>query len=544
MKRALFLSALLSLSACDLSDVPAFSQKLEAVTLETPGATFPSGSALQVKVWGHYNDGTKADLTAQTSWASSNPEIGTISPSGIVSLLAVGATRVTGTYEAHTVVATFFSTGVTVTGITLTTASSGELARGDTRRFNALATLSDGTQKDVTAFAAWTTDGAGTLEGTTLPGEVKAAAMGQGYVKASWLGRTGFSVITIGQPRLVSLTIGAPAGVVRSGNAFKLQGRALYSDGSARELDSAALWSGDDQIIHVDGDGTAHALATGSGRAYLQWNGSNASLQIVVSERVLKGLAFTATRLSMPRGLGGQAEVFATWDDGSVSRVTEAVQFSSSAPALVRVSNEADSKGQLSALELGEAIIEARLGDEVATLFSETGAPVLQQLQPTVQSARVRVGQTISFPLVGAYSDGTHSQLAGEVEVTHEVGVVTNGAGDEQQLTAVALGNFPVEYRFGGQRAEVQLEVVDVPVSGLEVRPVVVNGTVARFELWATWADGVRRDISELATWSTSSSAVQVSDVAGARGQLELAGGDAQILAIYDGQVAITSFSP
>lgn len=458
MKRALSLIAVLVFAACNQDPtLAAFEQRLDGLVFETPGASFPTGSAIQVKAWALYNDGTKVDVTTQTAWTSAQPSIGSITQSGIVSFASVGATKIEGSFGGKTIVATFFSTSAQIASLDVRSTGSSELPLGDGRQFAATAHFDNGTQLDVTSRAKWTTDGSGRLDLSGATAHVVAHGFGSAWVKAEFQGLSTFALIEVVQPRLIQLEVSVPGGVIRPGNTFKAQAFARFSDGTSQNVTEASTWRQVDAVFAMVGPGSYKANQSGRGRIEVQWNGSNASLQLQVNDRVVTQLAFTRATVSVPKGLQQQAEVVATYDDGSVGIVTELARWSTSNSQLVNVTDS----GMVQGRDYGSAVIEAHFSGFTATLFADTGAAVLVSLEATVASVQVQVGETVTFAVRGVYSDGTTIDLSSEVQVIHGTGVVTSYDGVEQTVTGVTIGTQNIEYAFGGYRFAVPVTVAN-----------------------------------------------------------------------------------
>jgi hypothetical protein len=78
-------------------------------TLATLTVT-PRGGGLQwqMQATAHFSDGSTQDVTSVATWQSSNPSAGTISPAGVLSILASGPTLITATYQGKVASASLF----------------------------------------------------------------------------------------------------------------------------------------------------------------------------------------------------------------------------------------------------------------------------------------------------------------------------------------------------------------------------------------------------------------------------------------------------
>lgn len=128
---------------------------LLSIDVEPTAASVPLGDTQQFTATGHYNDGSTLDLTNSAAWASSKPSVATIDAHGLASTLAKGNTNITatvGVIVSNTAVLTV--TNPVLKSIAVTP-SNPSISVGDTQQFTATGTYTDGSTKDLTGSAAW-----------------------------------------------------------------------------------------------------------------------------------------------------------------------------------------------------------------------------------------------------------------------------------------------------------------------------------------------------------------------------------------------------
>ena len=158
MRTPLLIAALV-LAACNQPASPAPEITLAQLTVEVPGQEFPTRTALQLRAIAVYSDGSKLNVSAKTDWTTLDSNVGVIGSSGIAQLNGVGRARFEGVFEGRHVPVNIQVTGATLESLTLSSADSAELTRGDTRQFSARARFSDGSVIDVTDQASWSVEG-------------------------------------------------------------------------------------------------------------------------------------------------------------------------------------------------------------------------------------------------------------------------------------------------------------------------------------------------------------------------------------------------
>lgn len=98
-------SIICTLSGCAPSQTyqDTVSPPLESVTIVPQNGTLYWGNTLQLKVIGHYGDGSTQDVTPKTTWTSSDATIAAINASGLASPVTfVGTVDITATVEGIT----------------------------------------------------------------------------------------------------------------------------------------------------------------------------------------------------------------------------------------------------------------------------------------------------------------------------------------------------------------------------------------------------------------------------------------------------------
>ena len=205
-------SATLKITAPQLQSIViiAVSPELTAGTL-TAG-TLTAGTSGRFTANATFDDGTTQDVTALSTWISKDAAIVTVGTSGLaagrVTGVATGSTTVSATYMNNgKTVSVLVPAAVTVRSrtlqnLTISPASSSVMA-GNQVTFTAFASYSDGTAKDVTEDAAWSTDNSNVAilaDNANQPGQLVAVDRGSATITASFAGKTQTATITVTGP--------------------------------------------------------------------------------------------------------------------------------------------------------------------------------------------------------------------------------------------------------------------------------------------------------------------------------------------------------
>ncbi|MHB1619581.1 MAG: Ig-like domain-containing protein [Sulfuricella sp.] len=170
-----------------------------SISLTPATASILVNGAQQYTAIATYSDGTTGDVTADptTGWASSNPAIATLSPSGngggkATAGAIAGQTNITATYgnKTSSPPATLTVTNATVTSINVTPATASILVGGK-QQYTATAILSDGSSTDVTTNpnTVWTSANPAVATFTAPPpttGTATGVAAGTSNITAAY----------------------------------------------------------------------------------------------------------------------------------------------------------------------------------------------------------------------------------------------------------------------------------------------------------------------------------------------------------------------
>lgn len=528
--------------------VPVESKHLIGFTLESPGHSFPTDSALQLKSFGYLADGSRVDLTNVTGWTSSQPSIARIGDSGIVSLIGVGTARIEGRYEDRLVVLSMEATAAQLVSLELSASSEGLLALGDSRRFQAIGIYSDGKRLDLTERAIWRTDSVHSQ--VTDAGNVVARSEGMALVAARFGGREVSMNFEVTRARMTGLRLQSFLDRLNLGELRQLKVFATYSDGSEREVTAEARWSSSESAIEfVSQPGMVLGSAIGHSLITAEFDGVVSVLTLSVHEKRLVSLEMERSTLSIAKGLQAPIRVFARFDDRSNEDVASEAQWSSSDPSVATVGFG----GVIETHTEGVATLTAMVEGHDASLVVTVGAPVVVRITPTFAGGRMVVNQATTLQVIGVMSDGTFANVSSAVRVTHGSQLFTDLLGDRLELRALPVGNPALAHavltlEFGQFSHQVQIAVTNETVTNISlqrttqsVRP---DQRATRFRAIASWSDGVQTDVSELGSWWIDDpTVVELHDEPGRRGFFTLGrGGKAEIHFVHPEQDVMVSW--
>jgi alpha-tubulin suppressor-like RCC1 family protein len=313
-------------------------------------------------------------------------------------------------------------------------------------RLTAIATLNDGSTRDVTSIVSWSSSAPSVAT-------VSNAAGSQGLVSALSQGTTLILVtdpttgisqsegVTVTGAVLHAITVTPPSLSVPIGTSAQLTALGVYSDGSTADLTQSVTWSSSSGAVQVSNppgaSGQVTALAQGGAVVTATDPTSAVSGQTTVSvtAAVLRLIAVTPINASIPSGTNRAFHAIATFSDGRTDDVTIAVTWSTSANA--SISNALGSNGLATGTAVGPATIIAT--DPATQISGSVGAmitaPIAVSLQITLPST-VLLGQTPILSATMGLSDGTTLNVSDKVIWSGTPNVRVQGS----MLTALATG--------------------------------------------------------------------------------------------------------
>jgi hypothetical protein len=162
---------------------------LSSIAVTPAGPTIAKGLTVPFVAMGTYTDGSTADLTSQVAWASSDPSVASISPTGLATGLGVGSAGITASFDGVTSpVDTLTVTPAALTGIAVTPVNP-SIAKGQTAQFTATGSYTDGTTADLTPQVTWAS-GTPAVASISPSGLAKGLGVGTSGITASLNGVT------------------------------------------------------------------------------------------------------------------------------------------------------------------------------------------------------------------------------------------------------------------------------------------------------------------------------------------------------------------
>src|SRR5438309_2765284 len=296
---------------------------------------------------------------------------------------------------------------------------SSTIAAGQAKQFTAIGKYSDGSSKDLTTSATWSSSSASVAIVSTA-GLAISKIQGTAMITATLGSLSGTSALIVAEPTLVSLAVTPANPSVAAGLADQFTALGNYTDGSTKDLTRSVTWnSSNPGVGTISAWGLATCKAQGTSRITATSANVTSTTTLTVIAATLVSIGVTPISASIAPSTTVQFTATGTFTDGSTQNITNAVTWSSSATSLVSISNSILTQGLVKGLAPGSVTITAAASD---TIFGTANLivtnAVLNSIVVTPANASIPLGVLQQFTAMGTFSDGTTQDISDTVTWT------------------------------------------------------------------------------------------------------------------------------
>jgi len=317
------------------------------------------------------------------------------------------------------------------------------IAKGTTLQLSASGISSDGSSRDLTSLATWSTSNSA-LATVSSTGLVTGVTPGEVTISASFQGVTGSTLVTVTGATLSSVVVNPPSASIARGTnqQFRLVG--TFSDNSTQDLTSSATWTvSPPTLASINDLGLATATTVGTGTVTGAFGGRSANANLTVTAATLRSITVTPSGPAVARGFSQQFTATGTFSDNSTQNLTTTVTWSSGDTAVATVGTNT---GLATGVNVGNTQITATSGAvNGSTPLSVTAATLTSvAFSPAGPYNLVVGGANQQLTLIGTFSDASTLDLSSAATWGSDntgVFTVTNTAPLKGTLSAVAAGD-------------------------------------------------------------------------------------------------------
>ena len=382
------------------------------------------------------------------------------------------------------------------------TPQSSSLALGQTTQCKAMAVYSDGSYKDVTQSATWTSKNTD-IASVSSAGLVASVAAGSAVVSASSGTLSGSTQLTIGKAALVSLSVTSPLSSLPLGATTQLTATGTYTDKSTQDLTSSVTWaSSQPTIASISSSGLASSAGLGNATITATLNSIDASTQLSVSAPALLSIAVSENHSTIALGTTAQFSAKGAYTDGSTQDLTSSATWTSSPAGIVNLS----SSGLATGKAVGAATIRAAAGSISGTGQLAVSSAALSSIAVASSKSSIPLGGTQQVTATGTYTDGTTHDLTSSVTwASSPEGILNlNSTG---LATGKAVGAATISATSNSISGTNQLTVSSAALRSIAVAASKSNiplGTSQQVTATGTYTDGTTQDLTSSVTWTSS----------------------------------------
>lgn len=482
---------------------------LTRIELSPGSPSFALGTKLQLRATAVSSDGTKRDVTAETTWRALDVNIVTVAANGEATSVALGAGTISGNYQGRTASVRVVITNATLSALTVSPATV-DLITGTTRQLTVTGRFSDGTEQNLTSQVSWTSS-APTVATVDSLGLVRAVTMGTATITAARGGFTATSTVTTTTATLTSIELTPTTLTIARGLTRQLVVNGRYSNGLTQPVTSMTTWaSSSASVATLSSAGLLTAVAPGTATITATVGTFSANLALTVSDAEVTSIVITPAAPSL--GIGRTLQLVATgsFTDGTTQPVTDDATWSSATPANATISNATGTHGLLTAVALGTSEISATVGAISARVTVTITAAELATIAVTPSTLTLGKGLTQQFTATGTYTDSSMQALTDGVLWSSSDGAMLNIT-DAGLATALGEGDVVVTATSGTVSGVSNVTVGPPELISIAVtpNPATVGATqTLQFIATGMFSDATTGEVDGGVTWSSSDAGV------------------------------------
>jgi len=344
---------------------------LTSIAVTAAHSSLPLGGTEQLAATGTYTDSSTKDITRSVTWTSSAPGVVLVGNGGAVQARGVGSAGVSASSSNVT-----GSTNLSVSSAALlsiaVSASHSSLPLGNSEQLTAAGTFTDGSTKDITSSATWSSSAPGVVS-VSSGGAIQTKSVGSAAIVASSSNITGSTNLSVSAAALVGINISSASESLPVGETLQLSAIGTLTDGSTQDLTSSVGWtSSSPQVLSVRSGGVVSGMSIGTAGVSASSGGITGVKSLSVSAPVLSSMQLAPTGPTVPLGSSLQLTITGTFSDGSTQDVTQQVTWNIDDPTIAAIT----SGGVVSGQQVGTTGVEASLNG-VQTSDTVTVQPLL-----------------------------------------------------------------------------------------------------------------------------------------------------------------------
>jgi trimeric autotransporter adhesin len=415
---------------------------------------------------------------------------------------AVGSSIITASSGSMNASATLNITnqGASLKAITISpTAVS--LPVNTAQQFTATGSYSDGSSRDITLLAIWTSSALSTAT-VTSSGLVQGINAGSVTISASAGGVKQTTTITVTAPTISFISVSPDGLTLPIGINQQYIATATYTDGTSQDLVSGVAWnSSSTSVATINGSGLAMTTAAGTTTIQATVGSFTDSVILTVVNAHLLSISVTPSPVTIAAGTRQQFAATGIFDDGSTQTLTS-VTWSSSAPGVVTV----DSSGLGAGIAGGTGSINATVGSITGSAAITVTGASLVSIAVTPANSIMPIGASKQFVATGTFSDSSTQDITASVGWSSSNAAVAaiNSTG---LVTSTVTGTTKISAILGAITGSTGLTVSSAKLTSIIITPAnpkIAAGTSIQLHATGKFSDGSSTTNLSGVAWKSS----------------------------------------
>jgi uncharacterized protein YjdB len=419
------------------------------VAVDIPNKITPSkqnialqvGDTEQIKLTATFLDGREEDVTDEAEWTTGSASVAAVR-SGLITGVGTGSTAVTVKYGTRTA-----TIQVSVGILKSLTADQTNLVlkKGDSQKISLTATYADGSTKNVTQEASWSSSKPEVA--AVDSGNITAISSGEAAITATFDNK---SVKISVQVDMASTLNASPTFLVLNpGETRQITLTAVDFKGEKKDVTGDAEWQSSNDKLGTVLNGLVSAAAT-TGRITITAKYGGKTVSIPVEIGIVQKLEASKRFITTKTGQKVQINLTATLSDGSTRDVTSSAEWKSASYKIADVQN-----GLLTAIGSGKTTVSAKFGGKSVSIPVEVD--VLKYLKTNVVKVQLSVGASKQVNAFATYIDGSEADVTKPALWTSSnimIADVKDGI-----IKATGKGRATITVIFAGKRTSIAVTV-------------------------------------------------------------------------------------
>ncbi len=388
------------------------------------------------------------------------------------------------------------------------TPSATSIAATATVGLHAMGSYSDGSTKDLSSSATWTSSDPNVAT-VSAAGVVTGVASGAATIAAKSGAFTSSAAITVSggtSPNLTSIAVLPANPSIPVNTTQQLAATGSYSDGSSRDLTNLVTWSSSTIAnATVDAAGLVSGVAAGTATITATLGSVSKATSVTVTAPTITSISVTPDDLTLAIGIDQQFTASANYSDGSSQDLVGGVSWTSSTTSVATI----DNNGLAAILAAGTTTITATVGAFTDSTTITVVPAHLTSLTISPATVSIAAGTQPQFTATGNFDDGSTQVLTSlqwSSSATSVLTVDANGLG-----LGVAAGTSTVTATSGGIAGTASVTVTNATLVSLQIAPSnssMPAGAMKQFSAIGTFSDNSTQDLTQSVLWTTSNPAV------------------------------------